>query len=148
MCGQTTRKLQAKITISMDVANHLTSAGIKPTASRILVYKVLEESAGPLSLMEIESSLGTVDKSQVSRALSLFMEHALLHKMEGPDGVAKYELCHCGEEGDHLHIHFFCEKCKRMICLDDHPIKKIQLPEGFSAHTASYVISGICPDCK
>ena len=71
--------------------------GIKPTSNRIVVVRALETAGRPLSLLELETKIQTIDKSGVFRALTLFREHHLVHVIEdGGDGV-RYELCHSHE---------------------------------------------------
>lgn len=128
----------------------LSSQGIKPTSSRILVLRTLLHSDRPLSLSEIEAELVSVDKSQISRALSLFMEHDLLHRIEDWSGASRYEVCHSHEDGrdNDEHVHFYCEKCGRLLCLEDIMVPVIPVPEGYTLEHTSLVVSGICPDCN
>lgn len=128
----------------------LSGHGIKITSSRILVLRTLLQSNRPLSLSEIESELVSVDKSQISRALSLFMEHDLLHRIEDRSGTSRYEVCHDHEDGQDRdeHVHFYCEKCGRLLCLENLQIPKMSIPDGYVAEHSSFIISGICPDCN
>ena len=124
--------------------------GVKPTANRIVVVKALAKAGRPLSLTELEYQILTIDKSGVFRALTLFREHHLVHVIEdGGDGV-RYELCrsHDEEMDDDLHVHFFCERCRRTYCLEDVPVPEVELPEGFEQISVNYMVKGICPQCK
>ena len=67
--------------------------GIKSTPNRILVASTLEEASRPLSMTEIEETIGTIDKSSVFRTLSLFRESHLVHAFEDGSDVVRYELC-------------------------------------------------------
>ena len=124
--------------------------GVKPTANRIVVVKALEAAGRPMSLSELEYKILTIDKSGVFRALTLFKEHHLVHVIEdGGDGV-RYELCHShdGEVDDDLHVHFYCERCRRTYCLEDIPIPEVILPAGFEMTSVNFMVKGICPQCK
>ena len=123
---------------------------MKPTANRIVVVKALEAAGRPMSLSELEYKILTIDKSGVFRALTLFKEHHLVHVIEdGGDGV-RYELCHShdGEVDDDLHVHFYCERCRRTYCLEDIPIPEVALPAGFEMTSVNFMVKGICPQCK
>ncbi len=124
--------------------------GIKPTANRILVYRTLCQKASPLSLTNLEAMMPTMDKSSIFRVLTLFLEHEVVHSFEDGRGLLNYELC--GHHGpckhDENHIHFYCEICQRSFCLEDAQMPDIQLPEGFEAHAMSFVIKGVCAECK
>ena len=67
--------------------NYLSAHGVKPTANRILVWKELVAQQRPVSLTELEERLETLDKSSVFRALTLFLEHHLVHAFEDGEGV-------------------------------------------------------------
>ena len=48
--------------------------GVKVTANRLLVARALAQAGRPLSLMELEARLETVDKSNIFRTLTAFKE--------------------------------------------------------------------------
>ena len=124
--------------------------GIKPTSNRIVAVRALETAGRPLSLLELETKIQTIDKSGVFRALTLFREHHLVHVIEdGGDGV-RYELCHSHDAAcdDDVHAHFYCEKCKRTYCLDDMKIPPVTIPGGFVVNTVNYMMKGLCPHCN
>ena len=123
---------------------------IKPTANRIVVAKALASSMNPQSLSELERKIVTIDKSNVFRALTLFKEHHLVHTIEGGSDGTKYELCHSHshEHDDDQHPHFFCEVCQQTYCLEGMKMPALELPEEFEAHTANYIIKGVCPHCR
>lgn len=132
------------------IESFLTDKGITPTPVRILVYKSLSESEAPVSLSDLETKLGSVDKSTVSRTLSLFKDHGLLHGFNDGSGSMKYELCDSRKEGEDSdrHVHFRCEICGETICLTDLKVPTVQLPEGYRIHEINYVISGVCSNCS
>ena len=128
----------------------LETHGIKPTANRIIIAKSLNDAEGPVSMKELEYSILSLDKSSIFRTLTLFREHHLVHTIESGDGSVKYELCqsHDEEFDDDEHVHFFCEDCRRTICLDDIPLPAVSVPDGFQLHSANYLLRGICPSCR
>lgn len=132
-----------------DIIDLLQHHGIKPTANRILIADALSAEGRPLSLSELETALGTVDKSNISRALALFREQHLVHVLEDGSDSVRYELCHShtDEEDDDAHVHFYCEKCRRTFCLEDIAIPPVNLPEGYAAESVNYMVKGVCPDC-
>ena len=132
-----------------DIAKLLEEHGIKVTVNRLLVAEALDNSSRPLSLMELEDLIGTVDKSGIFRSLVLFKEHRLVHSIEDVEGT-RYELClsHGSSHDDDTHVHFYCEKCHRTFCLDDIHIPPVELPKGYDARGANYVLKGICPECS
>lgn len=123
---------------------------IKPTASRILVYKVLDKHSHALSLSEIEKNIEHLDRSTVFRSLKTFLEHGLIHSIEDGSGSVRYALCgdDCLCQPKDFHFHFTCTRCGETHCLTDIPFPKIQLPKGYQAVTANFVFKGICPSCS
>ncbi len=128
----------------------LANKGVRTTPNRILVARTLRRSLSPMSLSQLETELSTVDKSSIFRVLSLFVDHGIVHVVEGGDNVAKYELCH-GEDHcslDDMHIHFYCTECHRTFCFADIPVPKVECPEGFRIRNANYMAKGLCPECS
>ncbi len=123
--------------------------GIKPTPNRLLIVRALEEAGRPLSLMELEAGLETIDKSNIFRALALFKKAHLVHVLEDTGDGVRYELCHShsGDHDDDVHVHFYCTRCHKTYCLEDTPIPEVPVPEGFSLETVSYLLKGVCAEC-
>ncbi|MCQ2227516.1 MAG: transcriptional repressor [Bacteroidales bacterium] len=140
---------------SIDFEKMLAEADIRPTAMRILVLEALcgnnHKWLRAYSLSELEASLAHADKSSIFRALTVFLEHNIVHIVEDKSGQTKYALTTCGEhmhcQGPHLHAHFHCHICNHTYCLHIEPSSFPKLPEGFDADKVSYVAEGICPNC-
>lgn len=146
----------------MSINNHLSSPSIdqvtemlkeheiRPTSSRILVLTEMLRFVHTFSLIDLEISLGTVDRSTISRAITLFKEHHLLHIIEDGSGFTKYCICHhhnnCSIKD--LHVHFYCEVCHTTYCLKDEQIPLLKLKNGFEARSINYMVKGVCPSCK
>lgn len=138
----------------------LAEHGVRPTALRILVLSAIEKAGQPISALDIERALDTVDRSTITRALSQFCSKGLVHIIDDGSGSAKYEACHaCGHsEENHslsgnimhsdLHVHFHCTRCGRTFCLPSAPIPPIPLADGFIQESANFIISGLCPECS
>lgn len=133
-----------------DISTYLSEHGVRPTANRILVYQYLAEAHRLLSLRDIEEGLVTLDKSSIFRALTVMVEHDVLHSHEDGRGILHYEPCRHEDHEDHRegHLHFYCEVCQRSYCIEDVRIPEVQLPEGYEAHTSSWMIKGVCPECR
>ena len=131
----------------MNVEHLMAEHGVKVTANRLLIARALEQAGRPLSMMELEERLESIDKSNVFRALVAFKEAHLVHVLEG-DPV-RYELCHSHHEDhdDDLHVHFYCVKCHKTYCLEEIPVPSVQAPEGYQVQEESYLLRGICPQC-
>lgn len=129
----------------------LKEKGVRPTAARILIMQKLSEQTSPISLLELEAQLETLDKSTISRSLAVLLEHHAIHAFEDGSRSVKYEICR-SDGGACLignrHIHFYCEVCHKTYCMDPIKIPVVQLPEGFVMDTINYTVKGICPACS
>lgn len=143
-------RMNPRLELMEDIANNLEQKGVKPTANRILVHKALGESGRPMSLTDLESVLLTMDKSSIFRVLTLFLEHDIVHAFEDGRGILNYELCANEGKCNHSdsHLHFYCESCRKSFCMESMPLPDFHLPEGYTAHSLSFVIKGECPECR
>lgn len=131
-----------------DVEDILTRKEVKPTSNRILVMRELIKASHPVSLADLEISLGfSMDKASIFRVLELFSEKDIIHVIEDGSRSLKYELCHSGTHHTiaDQHVHFYCERCKETYCFENVSVPLVNIPEGFLPHTINYMVKGICP---
>lgn len=123
--------------------------GIKPTATRLLILREMFRGDETVSLPQLERLLPTVDKSTISRTLSLFLMHRLIHAVDDGSGSLKYNVCSddCDCSVEDEHTHFCCERCHRTFCLKNIHVPVVPLPDGFVLNSINYVIKGLCPEC-
>lgn len=132
-----------EMTPESDLERH----GIRPTAVRILVWKMARCQRNTFTLTDMEDMMPHMDRSSIFRALRLFAENRLLHEIDDGSGSQKYCVCHCEGEKHLNHLHFTCRKCGRTYCLKDSSVPMVDLPDGFVMDEAEYVVKGICPRC-
>ena len=122
---------------------------VKVTPNRLLVARALAHAGRPLSLMELEARLESIDKSAIFRTLATFREAHLVHVLEDAGDGVRYELCHSHlDEDDDVHVHFYCVKCRRTYCLENIPVPPVEVPEGYEPESVSYLVKGVCPKCR
>ncbi|MDE5806636.1 MAG: transcriptional repressor [Muribaculaceae bacterium] len=133
-----------------DLTEKMESLGIRPTAVRLMIGRVLDATDHPVSALEIEMELDTVDRSTITRSLSLFHDKGLIHLIEDGSGAAKFELCdssHDAEDSD-MHVHFHCRKCGRTVCLHSVQVPSIELPPNFFGESSNFTVTGLCDHCN
>ena len=124
---------------------------VRPTAMRILTFKYLEQQQVATSLTDIEQAFDKFERTTLYRTLKTFEEHGVVHKIDDGSGVNKFALCeeNCNCEVDtDLHLHFHCNKCGETVCLTNHKIPHINLPEGYLAEDVNLVVKGTCEKCS
>ncbi|MEQ6125387.1 MAG: transcriptional repressor [Flavobacteriaceae bacterium] len=129
----------------------LISKNIRVTAMRLLIYKFLAEKQIAVTLSDIENVFEKVDRTTLYRTIKTFEEKAIVHQINDGTGITKYALCEQGCDCDikkDLHLHFHCNNCGETICLTDHKIPQIKVPEGFISENVNLVVKGICDKCS
>jgi Fur family ferric uptake transcriptional regulator len=134
---------------NQEIDKKLESKNIKPTAMRTLVYKTLAESGKALSLADLEQRFEKAERSTIFRALKSFQDNYIVHTVDDGTGSVKYAVCddECTCTLHDQHVHFYCTRCGRTRCMREMPISKIDMPEGFTYKSASFVVKGVCPIC-
>ena len=129
----------------------LESKGIRPTAMRLMTYKRLAELNVAISLGDLEKDFKVSERSTLFRTIKTFEEKGVVHQIEDGTGVIKYALCeeNCEcEVGNDLHLHFHCNNCNETVCLTEHKIPHISLPDGYITEDINLVVKGICEKCS
>lgn len=136
---------------AMDILEaRLQGRNIKPTATRLLVLRVLAGQYSAISLSELERKFEKSDRVTLYRTLKTFQEKGLVHSVDDGTGSPKYALCEEGCECDierDLHVHFHCRICGETFCLPKYKIPEISLPGAFVGEEASLVVKGVCGAC-
>lgn len=129
----------------------LINNNIKPTAMRLLVLQFILNKKTALSLSQLENYFDNADRTTIYRTIKTFVEKELVHQIDDGTSITKYALCeeNCNCELDtDLHLHFHCTDCNETVCLTEHKIPHINLPEGFKAEKVNLVVKGICDKCS
>jgi Fur family ferric uptake transcriptional regulator len=118
------------------------------TTAKTEIQELFITSNVALSHSDIQKSLdGICDRVTIYRVLERLLEEGFIHKIVNIDGVVKYAGCHsCSSKHNHNHIHFSCQKCKSVTCLENvEPTYK--LPKNYKVSEMNFTLSGICPQC-
>jgi len=134
-----------------EIEKTLNDHEVRPTAMRILIYKHLAQKDNAQALLDIETAFAKAERSTIFRTLKTFEENGIVHQIEDGTGITKYALCEPGcncEIDQDLHLHFHCSNCDETVCLTEHKIPHINLPDGYVAEDVNLVVTGICEKCS
>jgi Fur family ferric uptake transcriptional regulator len=123
----------------------------RKTVSKTAILELITLSEVALSQIEIQKTLnGLCDRVTIYRVLDRLVNEDLIHKIATPDGTLKYASCkhqHDNQFQSHQHIHFNCEKCLAVTCLENiAPVFKI--PANYKVIEMNFTLTGICPKCN
>jgi len=121
---------------------------VRNTNAKTEIQELITSSTVALSHGEIQKSLeGLCDRVTIYRVLERLLVEGVIHKIVNVDGVVKYAGCHsCSVKHSHNHIHFSCQKCKSVTCLEDvEPSYKS--PKNYKVSEMNFTLSGLCPQC-
>lgn len=126
--------------------------GLSITESRKIILAVFQKEAKALAQADIERKTeASLDRVTVYRTLQTFLEKGIIHQVPTTDNLQLYALCgsNCGKgPHDDNHVHFECEKCKNITCIDEVIVPTVKLPKGFKFLKSSMVVKGYCAQCK
>lgn len=130
----------------------LKNSGLRKTVARIKVLEYLLKQNSAISQPELEKNVNDIgDRVTLYRILHSFEENGIVHKVLDSSGTFRYALCvhdNCSNEShQHEHIHFDCEVCGTVRCLDNVFLPDIQLPENYKVSEIQFIAKGTCPSC-
>jgi Fur family ferric uptake transcriptional regulator len=130
----------------------LAQHSLRNTAMRRAVLEILSRTPYALSSHDIEQELGLdVDRITLYRTLKSFEEKGLIHRVPENSDVSKYAACsiECSQHA-HFdnHVHFKCNNCQHVYCLNQVTIPAVALPAKFEAKTQDYLLAGVCRECQ
>jgi Fur family ferric uptake transcriptional regulator len=121
---------------------------LKRTSCREGIIEVVMTSNQALSENEIRERLaGNYDRTTFYRSFKTLEEHKIIHKIVVDNQLIKYALDNTVTHKNE-HAHFFCNKCNAVKCMDNVPVQRYHLPDGYSDIETEVLIKGICANCK
>lgn len=129
----------------------LRAAGVRATAPRAAVLRLLNDTDRPLSHAEVVDALGTDDwdPATLYRNLVKLNEVGLARVASRVGGVTRF----AAQEGGiptHVHPHFACRDCGDVRCLEE---AQVSLPTNLTQWQealadAEVQLVGQCPECR
>jgi Fur family ferric uptake transcriptional regulator len=122
----------------------------RKTTAKTTILALIMNSDVALSHSEIQKLSGDLcDRVTIYRILDRLVTEDVIHKIATPEGILKYASCHHNHDNQqhtHNHIHFSCEICHSVRCLD--AVKpSYTIPKNYLVNQVNFTLSGLCPDC-
>ena len=122
--------------------------GLRVTAPRVAVLRLLATAERPLSHTEVVRRMGDADwdPATVFRNLVKLREAGVAAVVTHAGGVDRYTLAGHGHDA---HPHFLCRDCGRILCLPPEAIGAVTIegPWSASLRAATVALEGTCPAC-
>ena len=128
----------------------LQERGLRVTAPRLAVLRVLKSAKSPLSHSEVLECLAKTDwdPATVYRNLVKLRDTGIAIVVSRADGIDRYALALT--DGDNRrHPHFVCDDCSHVSCLPDDLSHSLSTKGRWAAsfRNATIQLCGKCPDC-
>ncbi|MFT7879812.1 MAG: Fur family transcriptional regulator [Sulfurimonas sp.] len=136
---------------SDEIKEELREKGIKNTRAKSLLLHILKNAEAPMDVNSLHRACQketSVNLVTVYRTLQQFHEQGLVEEFLGKDGVSQYEYI---PKGAKAHPHFQCEKCNRVICLEELDFDKAlylsNMAKQHKVNSVNITLNGVCEAC-
>ena len=136
---------------SDEIKEELREKGIKNTRAKGLLLHILKNAEAPMDVNSLHRACQketSVNLVTVYRTLQQFHEKELVEEFVGKDGVSQYEYL---QKGSIAHPHFQCEKCNRVICMEelgfDDALYFSNMAKQHRVNSINITLNGVCEDC-
>ena len=102
----------------------LRDAGLRATAARVAVFKLLSSAGRPRSHAEVVEALEEFgfDQSTLFRCLNEMADAKLLARLDLGDQTRRFEL-RKPDDVEFTHPHFMCVDCGELQCMNDFSVQ-------------------------
>ena len=130
----------------------LRDAGLRATAARVAVLKLLASEPGPKSHAEVVEALEEFgfDQSTLFRCLNEVADAGLVARLDLGDQTRRFELRKANEV-EFTHPHFMCVDCGKLTCMNGFSVQVTPSRGPRRAQLGTIVevlIRGRCGDCE
>ncbi len=126
----------------------LKDRGLRSTAPRLAVLRILADAERPLSYREVHVRLADSDwdPTTIYRNLVKLRDAGLASVVSRLEGIDRYALA-ASSQDRHRHPHFLCVDCGRLACLPTEVVSSTGGPWAASIERAMVQLQGTCPEC-
>jgi len=128
----------------------LRAAGLRATAARVAVLRLLHGLDAPTSHPEVHAALSEEgwDRATLYRNLNDLTDKGLLRKSDLGDHLWRYELAGDDHHEGENHPHFLCTECGDVSCLPDLVLPHMPgAPKALQKGVVDIQFRGTCDAC-
>ena len=127
----------------------LRNRNLKATSMRLEVLGILSDNDKAISQSEIQGALKDFDRVTLYRTLNTLMENGVIHVALRDEQNTYYAMCshQCDSHShNHKHVHFRCNKCEKVTCVQTSNDLSISIP-GYEIDDFEIEATGLCKSC-
>ncbi len=135
---------------TLNIKELLRGRELRATSSRIEVLSIIANHGSAIPYTKIQQSLKDFDRVTLYRILLTLIEKGIIHKASVSGTETYYAVCNhnCSSHAhNHEHIHFKCEQCNEVSCVQIDTTLSIAIPN-FSIQELNIEAKGICESCN
>ena len=137
--------------LHLKIKNLLKNCSLAVTKNRSKVLNFFLKEGKPVDLKALNSKFKDLDRVTLFRILSIFEKNKLIHSIILDNGRKFFALCNhecrVTPNHNHKHIHFVCNKCDDVTCLDLDNFPKLKVPN-YTFNEISINVNGVCSNCN
>ena len=132
-----------------DIITLLGNKNLAKTPCRVEILRALINSDSAMSEQELRQKMThDYDRTTVYRTLRSFLSEGIIHSVAIEGNDVRYAITRSSEcNATDVHVHFHCNQCTGVFCLNADIFSKPVLPENFTAKNYDLIINGICEKC-
>lgn len=133
-----------------ELSQLLRDRDLRATSTRLQVLSVISSSTKAVPYSQIQKSLTNFDRVTLYRTIHALLENGIIHKAIADENETYYALCsqRCSQKThNHQHIHFRCNSCDQVSCVQPSESINISVP-GHLVEQFQIEVSGRCASCN
>jgi Fur family ferric uptake transcriptional regulator len=136
-----------------DLRDELHAVGLRATASRIAVLRLLRRATSPVSHAEVTDQLQNdgFDRATLYRNLFDLNRVGLARRSDLGDHVWRFEAILQGDHPTEEHPHFVCNQCGQVECVDGVELlvqRGAKGPRAIRKKAVAIQLKGLCDRCN
>lgn len=128
----------------------LKNKNLNQTPFRKEVLAIFHKYNYAIPLSKIENELKEYNRITLYRTIRVFLEKGIIHEISLSGHATNYAICknECDTTAHyHQHIHFKCNNCKIIFCVEVDKFPTIKLPE-YKIEQLEIQATGLCQNCN